>query len=314
MQLTSNTRPFIEAEQYSDFILMNLEDGLLPDSFYRDVKDFMTGETLHIKTVGEVTLQESEENVALEYTAIETGEVTFSITEYIGDAWYITDDLREEGTQVELLAAQRSAASTRALQERFETDFLATAAGPFEAATDGVAINGFDHFMVSAETNNIFSLEHFIAMKLAFDKANVPESGRIFIVDPIVEATLNSTVSITNDVTPFAQGIMEKGLANGQRFLMNFFGWDILTSNRLHIADANDGTTTLSGAVMNLAMCVLDDQTKPVMGAWRRAPGVEGDRDFSNRRDKFQTTTRYGFGVQRIDTLGCVATSATNYK
>lgn len=48
MQLTSNTRAFIEAEQYSDFILMNLHDGLLPETFWRNVADFMHGDTLHI--------------------------------------------------------------------------------------------------------------------------------------------------------------------------------------------------------------------------------------------------------------------------
>ena len=86
MQLTTNTRAFIEAEQYSDFILMNLHDGLLPDSFYRNIADFTHGETLHIKTIGEVTLQEAEEDTALVYSPIESGEITFKITEYIGKA------------------------------------------------------------------------------------------------------------------------------------------------------------------------------------------------------------------------------------
>lgn len=35
MQLTVNTRAFIEEEVYSDFILKNLHDGLLPETFYR---------------------------------------------------------------------------------------------------------------------------------------------------------------------------------------------------------------------------------------------------------------------------------------
>lgn len=35
MQITTNTRAFIESEQYSKFILLNLHDGLLPESFYR---------------------------------------------------------------------------------------------------------------------------------------------------------------------------------------------------------------------------------------------------------------------------------------
>lgn len=312
MQVTSNTRAFVEAEQYSDFILMNLHDGLLPDTFYRNVADFMHGDTLHIKTIGSVTLQETEEDTPLTYNPIESGEITFTITEYVGDAWYVTDDLREDGNQVEQLMAARSTESTRAQQERFETDFLATAAGIYAASADPFNVNGFAHFIVSAESNNIFSLDHLIDLRLSFDKANVPAAGRIFIVDPIVEATLNKNVSITNDVTQFAADIMRNGLASGQRFISNWFGWDLLTSNRLHRAAADDGTTSLADAVYNIGMCILDDQTKPIMAAWRRQPRVEGERNKDRRRDEFVTTSRYGFGVQRIDTMCAVATSPSN--
>lgn len=311
MQLTSNTRAFVEAEQYSDFILLNLHDGLLPDTFYRDISDFMSGDTLHIKTIGTVTLQETEEDMPLVYNPIESGEITFRITTYVGDAWYVTDDLREDGTQVEQLMAARATEHTRALQERFETDFLDAASTPFKTATTGLPVNGFKHFIVSAATNNIFQLDHLIDLRLAADKANVPASGRIFIVDPVVEATLNKRVSITNDVTQFAQDILQRGLASGQRFISNWFGWDIMTSNRLYVGAANDGTTSLASAVYNIGMCILDDQTKPVMGAWRRRPSVEGERNKDNRRDEFVDTARYGFGIQRVDTLFCVATSPT---
>jgi len=310
MQLTTNTTAFVEAEQYSSFIIRNLHDGLLPETFYRNVSDFMHGDTLHLKTIGSVTLQEAEEDVALVYNPIETGEITFTITEYKGDAWYITDDLREDGNQVEALSAARAVENTRAIQEVFETDFLAAAAAPYVAATTPLNINGFAHFVVSAETNNIFSLDHLIEMRLAFDKANVPAEGRVFIVDPVVEATMNKNVSIANDVTQFAKNIMEKGLASGQRFINNWFGWDILTSNRLANDAGNDGTTSITG-VFNLFMCVLDDQTKPMMGAWRRLPKVEGERNKDLARDEWVARTRYGFGVQRVDTMGCLVTSAT---
>ena len=311
MQLTTNTRAFIEAEQYSDFILLNLHDGLLPDTFYRDVADFMMGDTLHIKTIGSVTLQETEEDTPLVYNPIESGEITFTITEYVGDAWYVTDDLREDGAQVEQLMAARSTEHTRAMQERFETDFLKEAAKVYKAATTGLPINGFNHFIVSGETNDIFSLDHLVDLRLAFDKANVPEMGRVFIVDPVVEATLNKNVSITNDVTQFAKDILERGLAMGQRFISNWFGWDIMTSNRLDTGAADDGTNTIADAVFNIGMCILDDQTKPIMAAWRRRPSVEGERNKDYRRDEFVDTARYGFGVQRIDTMCCVATSRT---
>jgi len=314
MQLTTNTRAFVEAEQYSSFILMNLHDGLLPGAFYRNVADFTHGDTLHIKTIGEVTLQEAEEDTALIYSPIESGEITFTITEYIGDAWYVTDDLREDANQIEQLTAARSVAQTRAIQERFETDFLKKAASPAAGATTGLPVNGINHFFVSNKTNNTFDIEYFVVMRLAFDKANVPASGRIAIVDPVVEATLNLKVSITNDVTQFAQDILQRGLASGQRFISNWFGWDVMTSNRLYVGAANDGTTSLASGVYNLFMCVLDDQTKPVISAWRRQPKAEGERNKDFARDEYVVRARYGFGLQRIDTLGWVVTSATAYK
>lgn len=311
MQLTTNTTAFIEAEQYSQFILMNLHDGLLPETMYRNVSDFMHGDTLNIKTVGTVTLQEAAEDTPLTYNPIESGEITFQITEYIGDAWYVTDDLREDGNQIEQLMAARAAESTRAIQEVFETKFLNTAASAYTATSGPYNVNGFAHKIVSGETNDQFALDMLVDMRLAFDKANVPSEGRIFICDPVVEATLNKLTTITHDVTPFGAQLLQAGMARGQRFVMSLYGWDIITSNRLYVGDANDGTNSVTGAVWNVAMCVLDDQTKPIMGAWRRQPKAEGERNKDRARDEFVVRARWGFGVQRMDSMGVICVSAT---
>lgn len=85
-QNRANSTAFIEAEQYSAFILRNLTDGLLPGSFYRNVSDFGSGTTLNIKTIGSVTIQDGAEDVPFEYSPIESGTLTMSITDYIGDA------------------------------------------------------------------------------------------------------------------------------------------------------------------------------------------------------------------------------------
>lgn len=310
MQLTDNSRAFIESEVYSQFILLNLHDGLLPETFYRNVSDFASGETLHIKTIGTVTIQDAEEDTPLVYSPIETGEVQFKITEYKGDAWYVTDDLREDGSQIDQLMAGRAAESTRAIQENFETNFLATVGNYYATNSGPNLVNGFPHLVGAATTNNTFALSHLIGMRLAFDKANVPAEGRVFIVDPVVEATLNGLVTITHDVTTFGQMILENGLARGQRFVNSLFGWDIITCNRLPQGTWTDGTTSVTG-VLNIAMCVNDDQTKPVMGAWRRMPKTEGERNKDRARDEFVVRCRYGFGIQRVDTLGAVATSST---
>ncbi len=313
MQLTDNTRAFIEAEQYSEFILRTLHDGLLPETFYRNVSDFGHGSTLHIKTVGTVTIQEAEEDAPLVYNPIETGEITFVIRNYKGDAWYVTDDLREDGTAIDTLMSASAAESTRALQEVFETDFLQTIGAYYQANTGPNLVNGFPHLIVSAATGGVMKLNHFIKMRLAFDKANVPAEGRVAIVDPVVEATLSGYVTLTSNITPFAVSIIEQGIARGQRFMWNIMGWDVITSNRLPVGTYNDGTTTGAGYVGNIFMSILDDQTKPVMGAWRRMPKSEGERNKDRARDEFVVRARYGFGIQRVDTLGLIATSAVNY-
>ena len=312
-QNRANSQAFIESEQYSAFILRNLPDGLLPGTFYRNVTDFGSGTTLHIKTVGSVTIQDGAEDVPFDYTPIESGEVTLTITDYVGDAWYITDELREDGAQVEALMAARSQESTRAIQETFESRFLKKA-NSSQVNANSNTINGFPHRVASnvatVGSENTITLDHFIRMKLAFDKANAPMAGRVAIVDPVVAATLDRLVSIGRDVTPFGAQILQNGFGREHEFLMNLYGWNIITSNRLPKGAFSDGTTNVANGVANVFMCVADDNTKPIMAAWRRMPKVEGERNKDMRRDEFVTSARWGFGTQRVDTLGVVITDA----
>lgn len=312
-QNRANSSAFIEAEQYSAFILRNLHDGMLPGSYFRNVTEFGSGTTLHIKTVGSVTVQDGAEEVPFDYSPIESGEVTLTITDYVGDAWYVTDELREDGAQVEALMSARSSESTRAIQEVFETRFLRKC-NTSQTNANPNTINGFAHRIASAVatsgSENTITLDHFIQMKLAFDKANVPMAGRIAIVDPVCAATLDKTVSLARDVTPFGQKILENGFDRDHQFIMNLYGWNIITSNRLDKGTFSDGTTSVSNAVANVFMSLADDNTKPIMAAWRRMPKVEGERNKDLRRDEFVTSCRWGFGTQRVDTLGIVITSA----
>jgi len=325
--LTENTTAFIESQQYSQFILDNLHDYLLPEGMYRDVTDFGSGTTLNIKTVGTVTLQDAAEDTPLNFTNIDTGTITLGITDYIGDAWKVTDDLREDGSQVDTLMAMRAMESTRSLGENHETRFLGTAnAG--QTAADLNLVNNRPHRWIAggdaASTRNIV-LADFVSMKLAFDKANAPAGGRIAIVDPIVEATLNTLISQTSVVnnTPQFQGVLNEGFARDHRFVRNIMGWDIYTSNflpSLTASEAIDGAayslandTAEIGDKANIFMCVADDSCKPVMHAWRRAPQTEGWRDQEERADKYQVTSRFGFGVQRADTLGVILTDSATY-
>jgi len=326
MQDTSNTTAFIEAQQYSDFIITNLEDGMLPDGLSRDVSDFSEGTTLNIKTVGSATIQDVAEGVPMTFNAIDTGTVTLSITDYIGDAWYIGDELREDASQVEVLSSARAMESTRAIQENVETKFLA-AANAAQTAANANLVNGRPHRWVaggSGATDRIFDLSDIVALKLSFDKANVPQEGRILIVDPIVEATLNSTANLINaSNNPQFEGIITSGFARNHKFIRNIFGFDIWTSNKLPLLTATEAIDASSyglandtgeiGDVVNIAMCVADDNSRPMMRAWRRSPKTEGWRDSENRQDKFQVSSRFGFGAQRVDTLAAIISTSLAY-
>lgn len=325
-QLTTNTTAFIEAQQYSQFILDNLHDFLLPEGMWRDVSDFGHGTTLNIKTVGTVTLQDAAEDTPLVFNPIDTNTITMSITDYIGDAWRVSDDLREEGSQIDTLMSMRAMESTRALGAQHESRFLAVS-NLAQTNANVNLVNGRPHRWIgggSGVTTRVMSISDFIAMKIAFDKANTPQGGRIAIVDPLVEGTLNSLTNLVNvSNNPMFEGIVTEGFARDHKFIKNIYGWDIYTSGLLPVKTATEAlnassyglanTTAQIGDVANLFMCVADDTTKPIMHAWRRNPQTEGWRDPEGRGDKFQVTSRFGFGAQRVDTLGVILTSGSTY-
>lgn len=313
MITTQSNRSFIEAEVQSEYILRNLHDGLLPTAFWRDVSDFSNGETLNIPTIGEAKVQEVSEDSPLVYNPIESGNVQLQITDYPGDAYHITDKFRQDSFAAEALLSARAEEGTRAIQEYFESRAFATL-NAAQTDADANSINGFAHRIASAETNNVASIAQFNQMKLAFDKAEVPYAGRIAIVDPVVAATMNNLYQGTYNVNsnPVLQDILEGGFSRDHEFVMNIFGWNVITSNRLPKGTFSDGTTSVSDGVANLFLCVADDNCKSLMVAWRQMPRTESERNKDLQRDEFVTTARMGFGAQRVDTLGVIITSASN--
>ena len=320
-QNTANSQAFIEAQQYSQFIIENLHDGMLPEGLTRDVSDFGSGTTLNVKTVGTRTIQDVQEGVAMSFNPIDSSSVTLAITDYIGDAWSVSDELREDGAQIDQLAAAMAMESTRAIQENMETKFL-KACNDAQTANAANAVNSVKHRFVGNGTGRALELMDFAYMKFAFDKANVPGSGRVMFVDPIVELSINSITNLVNvSNNPMFEGIITEGFAREHKFIRNIFGFDIYTSNRLDTVDAEaaavdrDGNVTaaVAGDVANIAMCIADDNCRPIMRAWRRMPSVEGWRESELREDRFQTSARFGFGAQRVDTLGVLISSASVY-
>lgn len=322
-----NTDPAIRALVHSDLMLETLKDDFLPDGLFRNVADFGDGTQIQIPTLGEMTLFDLDEGQPTPVSALDTGKIFLTITEHVGVAGYVTDELKEDGYKAAAVEAAIVPLSLRAIKERFETDMLAqinnTTGGLFTLSNPNT-VNSFDHRWVAGSTaTNIISLEDLLYMKLSFDKANVPEEGRLFIVDPIVEASLNNLTNLVNvSNNPQFEGMVTSGFAKNRRFVRNIFGFDIWVSNRLpHVVSETitggpqaAATTSNADAIVNIAMSVAGDENTPFMGAMRRMPRVEGHRNVSERRDEFHLTSRWGFAPQRAESAIGVITSATAFK
>lgn len=321
---TSNSSPIIKAQVYSEMMLDVLNDGYLPEGLHRDVTDFGDGTQLYIPTLGEMALFDLVEGQATPTSALSTGQIGLTINQHKGVAGYVTDELKENAYKAGAVEAAIVPKALRSIKEAYETDLLAQAVSTVNgiiSLADPNVVNGVDHRWIANGTNNTLTLEDIAYAKLALDKANVPDEGRIAIVDPIVEATLNGLTSVVSSDNPQFEGIVTTGFAKGRKFVRNIFGFDIWVSNRLPrissesitAGTGSPGAASISGGVNNIFMSVADDQVTPFMGAMRRMPRVEGDRNVSERRDEYHATARWGFAPQRGESLVSIITSASAY-
>lgn len=318
---TGNQSPLIKAQVYSELMLEQLTAGFLPDVLYRDVSDFGDGDTLYIPTMGETVIRDYVEDADVVFDAIDTGQVTLTITDYKSAGTYVTDKLKDDAYKAAQLEASIPGLHLRLIKEHWETALLA-AVNAAQTASDPNNVNGFNHRWVasSGTTNGVLTLDDLIYLKLAFDEANCPEEGRVLIVPPVGEASINKQIAgQAYSYNPQFQGIFETGLAKLGRFMRSIFGFDIYVSTRLPVKNTSEtingfaGNDTLTTSRVCLALCVGDDMTTPIMGAMRRQPSAEGFRNTHKKRDEYSTTARWGFGAQRLDTAACILVSQTAY-
>lgn len=326
---TLNTPAIRRAEVYSTMILDEIKHGFLPEGLHRDVTDFGDGDTLFIPTFGEVVLRELEEGQDTPVDSIDTGRITLEITKHEGAGAALTDEMKEDSYLASEFDAMIVPKMLTAIKESYETDLLSQQKN--QVASNVNAINNVAHRFVAGDgTTRTMTMQDIIYLKLAFDNAALPDEGRILIVDPIVEATINSLTNIVNvSDNPRFEGMIETGFAKNMKFVKNIFGFDIFVSTRLPRLGAAETLDTTTGGglvqapsgsdtgeigdIVNQAWCVADDSVTPIMGAWRRQPTVAGERQESKRRDVFYATSRWGFGLQRPQSISSIITSASEY-
>lgn len=273
------------------------------------ITDFPDGDTLNIPSIGQAEVLDYAEGQAIKYTAMDTGNFTFSIDQYKSSATYIYNKYKQDMFYMSRLVSSFVPKMNRAIQAAMETKILAV--GPeAQTASNVNAINGADHRWVGSGLNETMAPQDFAKALYALQKANVPLTNLVAIVDPSVEYTLNTMTNITNvSNNPHWEGVIASGLSSGMRFVKNIYGFDVYTSQFLKqnaSSETVDGVTAAAG-VCNLFFSAASEAL-PIVGAIRQAPKVDSDYNKDLQRDEYVTTARYGFKLYRPENMIVVLT------
>jgi hypothetical protein len=308
---TTNGALLTRSEIWSTQLKEVLQDQLEAQGWVNWLSEFPDGDQFTIPSIGESTVRDYTEDTDVVFDALDTGEFTFAITEYLSSGHYITEKARQDLFYSAQLESKFVPSQARALAEKLETDILALAAGGAsggQTASDTNSINGAEHRFIGTGTNETFAVADAAKALFALKRANVPGSNLIAIVDPSVEYALNTITNITNiSNNPRWEGLIETGIGSDMRFIKNIFGFDFYVSN--YLADANETITlTTAAGKANIFMSAASGDIVPFMGAMRQMPKVDGQYNMNKQREEYVTTARYGLKVYRPENLVCVLT------
>ena len=308
-QTTTNSSNVIRQQIYSAALQESFKDNLLGEVVFNDMTaEFPDGDTFNVDQIGQVTLQDYSEDAPVDYSSIDTSRITLTLSDYPQDGFYMTDKLKMDSWKSDRLFSTRIKESLYAFNKKLESDIYAVC-NSAQTASDQNAINGQAHRRCLDNPSAQNVVDAIADIKLSFDVANVPEVGRIMIVDPRVENILNKLASgaVLVADSPRFEGLLETGFARDHRFVRNIHGFDIFVSNLLPaIASETVNSVTCTSGVCNIAMCVADEDCKPIMGVIRQRPTPEMERNAGMKRDEWSATARWGFASYRPESLYCL--------
>lgn len=298
----------IRSQVWSSQLKEVFEDDLMALKYVDFLTGFPDGDQFNIASLGQMQTNDYAEGQAVKYSGFDTGQFTFTITEYKSIATHITKRMLQDSFLASQIQGQFVPKMRRALDKTMETDILAL--GP-EAQTTGNLnqINGADHRWIGSAANETIGLDDFARASFALRKAEVPMNNLVAIVDPSVAFALETATNLVNvSNNPRWEGIIRDGMTTGMQFRMNVYGWDVYISNNLKPigAETIDGKTTATG-VANLFFSA-DQSALPFVGAVRQAPTVESEYNKDYQREEYVMTTRYGLKLYRPENMVVVIT------
>src|SRR5258707_10521782 len=211
-----------------------LLDELNAMKFVKVIADFPDGYTINIRSLGEAETADFNENMAVKYNQMDTGNFQFSFDQYKYTANAISEKFKRDSFYAADVIAAFVPRQHRALMEAVETDIFAKAnAG--QTATNTNIINLADHRFVGTGAGSALSYPDFARAHYALTKANVPLMNLCAIVDPSVAYTIQTQANLVNLLSPMPmwEGVVRDGAVTGFKFRFNLFGFDIYVSNYL---------------------------------------------------------------------------------
>lgn len=305
---TQNNEHLIRSQIWSTQLKEVLEDELMGTRYIDWITDFPDGDTINIPSIGQAEVYDYIEGNGVQYGSLDTGNFQFSITEYKQTGLFITEKMKQDSFYMSRLVSAFVPKMQRAISKAMEVDILEV--GPNgQTASNLNTINGGDHRFIGGGTNEVISVQDFQRARYALQKANVPMTNLVAIVDPSVEyelATQTNLVNVSNN--PKWEGIIRDGMSTGMQFFMNVYGFDVYISNNLKsgISETIDSVTAASG-VANLFFSAAPD-VLPFVGNIRQQPKVDSEFNKDEQRDEYVVTCRYGFKLYRPENLVTVIT------
>lgn len=282
---------------------------------YVDMISFPDGDTWNLPTlVPQMETNNYAEGQAVRYTAMDTGNFTFSITDYKSVATHITNKFKQDSLWADRVIASFVPTMNRALMTDIERAILDL--GPnAQTANNTNTINGAYHRLVASGAAGQLSFTDFARAKYALQKAYIPMTNLVAIVDPSVEHYLATQANVTSLMSPHPVwgNVITNGLSSstGMRFITNIYGFDVYTSDFLKTGISESNTSgTITGGVANLFFSAAPEAL-PFIGSLRQPPKIDSSYNKDYQREEYVTTARWGFKMFRPENM-VVAISATD--
>lgn len=192
------------------------------------------GDTVHINTLGAVSVRTYAQGTDLSYDALSTTDQTLEIDQQKYFAFSLDDvDKAQAAGDIMDAAMGRAAYSLADVSDAFLLGKIAAGG----SSSNYVGSSGSP---VALTTSNIYS--SIVALRTALDKQNVPTQGRTLVVPPEAYALLLQDARFTS-VQGIADGVITNGLVG------RVAGFDIYMSNNVVKTSASTPVYSITAQV-----------------------------------------------------------------